>query len=390
MNLGALGFFKYFNFFAQSFVDATAGLGFRTDIHVMEIVLPVGISFYTFQTLSYTIDLYRRQIPVHRNALEFFAFVAFFPQLVAGPIERARNLLNQFEADRHFDVAQAKDGARQMLWGFFKKIVIADNLASFVNTAYSNPNSDGTVLAAATIFFAFQIYCDFSGYSDIAIGCARLFGFRLMRNFAFPYFSQDVAEFWRRWHISLSTWFRDYVYIPLGGSRGGNLKRLRNVFATFLLSGLWHGANWTFVIWGAIHSLFFLPTLLFRRKERSHVPGGERLFPGVATIIRILVTFVIVDLAWVFFRADSLSHAWRILGRIGTDLSMAGFAEVPESRFLGIGVLLAIEWVQRRRDHPLAIESWPVAARWAVYYALITAIIFLGKLTPSPFIYFQF
>ena len=270
VNIGFLGFFKYFNFFAESFAQAFTFLGRPIEAGRLSIILPVGISFYTFQTLSYSIDVYRKKLEPTRDAVAFFAFVSFFPQLVAGPIERATNLLPQFTRRRTITYEQSADGIRQILWGFFKKIVIADACAGQVSEIFSNYTSyNGSTLVLGAVLFAFQIYGDFSGYSDIAIGTARLFGFDLMRNFAFPYFSRDIAEFWRRWHISLSTWFRDYVYIPLGGSRGSTWNKIRNILIIFVLSGFWHGANWTFIIWGALNALYFIPLMLSRR-NRQH------------------------------------------------------------------------------------------------------------------------
>jgi D-alanyl-lipoteichoic acid acyltransferase DltB (MBOAT superfamily) len=266
LNLGILGFFKYYNFFVDSFVQAFGVFGFQLHLQSLKIILPVGISFYTFQALSYTIDVYRGDIRPTKDIIAFFAFISFFPQLVAGPIERATNLLPQFLRPRSFSYPQAVDGCRQMLWGFFKKVVVADNCALYVDLIFKDyQNRPASSLVFAAILFAFQIYGDFSGYSDIAIGSSKLFGISLMQNFAYPYFSRDIAEFWRRWHISLSTWFRDYVYIPLGGSRVGLAKQIRNVFVIFLLSGFWHGASWNFIIWGGQHALLFLPLLLAKK-----------------------------------------------------------------------------------------------------------------------------
>jgi alginate O-acetyltransferase complex protein AlgI len=270
VNIGLLGFFKYFNFFIESWVELCQNIGFQVNITTLNIILPVGISFYTFQTLSYTIDIYREKIEPETNLINFSAFVAFFPQLVAGPIERASNLLPQFSKQRTFSYEKAVSGIRLILWGLFKKVVIADSCAMYANTIFENSENynSGTLILGA-IFFAFQIYGDFSGYSDIAIGVARLFGFDLMTNFKKPYFSRDIAEFWRRWHISLSTWFRDYVYIPLGGSKGSLLKKIRNVFIIFIVSGFWHGANWTFIFWGLLNALFFIPLLLLNKYKYS-------------------------------------------------------------------------------------------------------------------------
>ena len=298
VNLGFLGIFKYFNFFIDSWVEAWGGLGVDLELSTLSIILPVGISFYTFQTLSYTIDVYRKELQPTHSLLNFAAYVAFFPQLVAGPIERATRLLPQFRQARTFSYQVAKSGVYLIIWGLFKKVVIADNCAFFVNQIFDNPdNFSSAELGLGAVLFAFQIYGDFSGYSDIAIGTARLFGFQLMTNFAFPYFSRDIAEFWRRWHISLSTWFRDYLYIPLGGSRVRRSLQVRNVLIIFLVSGFWHGANWTFIIWGALHALFFLP-LLFFKLNRKYLENDALQFQQ---ILKIGFTFTIVCLAWIFF-----------------------------------------------------------------------------------------
>ncbi|MBC8488995.1 MAG: MBOAT family protein, partial [Bacteroidetes bacterium] len=302
INIGFLGFFKYFNFFVDSFVEAFAQIGIHLNPRTLNIILPVGISFYTFQTLSYTIDVYRGKLKPTKDIVSFFTFVAFFPQLVAGPIERAVNLLPQFYHKRAFEVNKAKDGMKQILWGLFKKIIIADNCAVYVEEIFSNYQIyPGSTLLLGSFFFAFQIYCDFSGYSDIAIGTARLFGFNIMRNFAYPYFSRDIAEFWRRWHISLSTWFRDYVYIPLGGSRGNNFNKIRNVIIIFVVSGFWHGADWTFIIWGLLNGLYFLPLLLLKiNRNNIGITAENRLLPTFKETFQMLITFFITLIAWVF------------------------------------------------------------------------------------------
>jgi len=316
-NLGVLAYFKYFNFFVESFVDAFSNVGFQLEGSLINIILPVGISFYTFQTLSYTLDVYNQKIKATKDFVAFAAFVSFFPQLVAGPIERASNLLPQMLKKRHFDFNQAMAGIDLILWGFFKKVVIADNLAPTVNEIFGNHTTYApSVLLLGAIYFSFQIYCDFSGYSNIARGLAKLLGFELMINFKFPYFSRSIGEFWRRWHISLSTWFRDYLYIPLGGSRNGKWGSLRNIFIIFIVSGFWHGANWTFLIWGAIHALLYVPSFLMGT-NRAHL--GELLkdnqwLPSATDFIRILATFLVVMIAWVFFRAENLSHALSYLG----------------------------------------------------------------------------
>ena len=311
VNLGLLGFFKYYNFFLDNFISAFSFFGVDFNVSTLKIILPVGISFYTFQTLSYTIDVYKRNLEPAKDFISFATFVSFFPQLVAGPIERASNLLPQFYKDRVFDRGKAIDGLRQILWGLFKKIVIADQCAEYANLIFNDSgNYSGSSLVLGALFFTFQIYGDFSGYSDIAIGVSRLFGFNLMRNFAFPYFSRDIAEFWRRWHISLSTWFRDYLYIPLGGSKGGTWMKVRNTFIIFLVSGFWHGANWTFVIWGALNAIYFLPLLLLNKNRQNiGVIAGDRFVPSSKELFQMILTFVLTVFSWIFFRANNVSHA---------------------------------------------------------------------------------
>jgi alginate O-acetyltransferase complex protein AlgI len=391
-NLGLLGFFKYFDFFLDSFVDLLGTVGLQANRWSLGIILPVGISFYTFQTLSYTIDVYRRKIPSCRDPIAFFAFVSFFPQLVAGPIERAKSLLPQFQRERTFDLTAARDGCRQILWGFVKKVLIADNMAGHVETIFSQSDSlPGPVLVIGVFLFAIQIYGDFSGYSDIALGTARLFGFSLMRNFAYPYFSRNIAEFWRRWHISLSSWFRDYVYIPLGGSRTGSLGRLRNIILTFTISGFWHGANWTFVAWGFLNGLYYIP-LMLAKSERKYLDtvANNRLLPGLREAGQILLTFALTLLAWVFFRARSLGHAFEYLAGIGSRaLDLTGVDRLLPVVGLGLA-FLAVEWLQRDRQHGLEIARKPLAVRWAVYYALIVVVLAFGSFGKQEFIYFQF
>lgn len=394
VNLGFLGFFKYYNFFAESFADAFTLLGNSFEPTRLSIILPVGISFYTFQTLSYSIDVYKGKLEPTRDAVAFFAYVSFFPQLVAGPIERATNLLPQFYGKRKFDESRAVDGLRQILWGLFKKVVIADNCAQYADLIFNNSaDYSGSTLLLGAIFFAFQIYGDFSGYSDIAIGTARLFGFSLMKNFAFPYFSRDIAEFWRRWHISLSTWFRDYLYIPLGGSRGGVAMQVRNTFIIFVVSGFWHGANWTFVVWGALNALYFLPLLLAKR-NRNHleVVAENRIWPTPLELGRMALTFGLTVLAWVFFRAENLAHALAYLSEI---FSPSLFT-VPEERskvvLTLIGLFVLVEWMGRRRAYAiekLALQlSRPV--RWSFYALVVFLIGMYAQTEETPFIYFQF
>ncbi|MCP4547830.1 MAG: MBOAT family protein [bacterium] len=393
VNLGILCVFKYFNFFVDSGAALLERLGLHANVPALRVILPVGISFYTFQTMSYTIDIYRRKLEPTRNIAAFFAFVAFFPQLVAGPIERATNLLPQFLRHRRFDEVRARDGLRQILWGFFKKVVIADTLAPHVETIFSgHAQLDAASLWIGVLFFAIQIYCDFSGYSDIAIGVARLFGFDLMRNFAYPYFSRDIGEFWRRWHISLSTWFRDYVYIPLGGSRSGKSRRMFNLILTFTISGLWHGASWTFVVWGLINGLYYIPLMLAGiQKNHTDNPGAGRMLPSLKEIMLIAVTFLQVLLAWVFFRSDSLRSAFGYLrGMAGS----GGSGETPLNSYLPsmglILILVIIEWLQRSKQHGLDIVALPGGLRWTVYTIIVATVLALGNNAEVQFIYFQF
>lgn len=393
VNLGLLGFFKYYNFFLDNFVGAFQFFGKDLSFRGLEIVLPVGISFYTFQTLSYTIDVYKRKLEPTSNFISFAAFVSFFPQLVAGPIERATHLLPQFYTKRHFSYQLAVDGMRQILWGLFKKVVIADNCAKFANEIFNNSSDySGSTLVVGAIFFAFQIYGDFSGYSDIAIGTSRLFGFDLMKNFAYPYFSRDIAEFWRRWHISLSTWFRDYLYIPLGGSRGPRNNQIRNVFIIFIVSGFWHGANWTFIVWGALNALYFLP-LLLRNKNRvyTNTVAEGRYFPNIKEIGQMLFTFFLTVLAWIFFRAENVTHAFDYIRGVFTP----SFFSIPEIRptdlFILIGVFLFVEWIGRTEAYALAMVRFMKKRyfRWTFYF-LICLLLFLYQGKQQEFIYFQF
>ncbi len=394
VNLGLLGVFKYYDFFVSEFITAFGGDASRSTLN---IILPVGISFYTFQTLSYTIDIYRKDMKAVRDWAVFFAYVSFFPQLVAGPIERATRLVPQFKKPRVFEYDKAADGMRQILWGLFKKVVIADNCAALVERIFSNYETMGTgTLILGAVLFAFQIYGDFSGYSDIAIGTARLFGFDLMRNFAYPYFARDIAEFWRRWHISLSTWFRDYLYIPLGGSRvDTKFKLVRNTFAIFIVSGFWHGANWTFLFWGFLHAMYFLPSLL-RGKNRKNlnIVAENRALPNVKELAQMLWTFSIVTIAWIFFRAETITDAFGYIGRMFTELEFD--AEIYRKHIFllfGIGVLLLIEWAQRRKQHGLQFHSdtrVPQPVRAVAYVMTALAIILFTSGEETGFIYFQF
>ena len=390
-NLGALGFFKYFNFFASNLHGLLSLAGISADPFTLRVLLPVGISFYTFQALSYTIDVYRGRLRAIDNPVEYFCFITFFPHMVAGPIQQATHLLVQFDKERHFDWDHAVDGLRQMLWGFFKKMVVADTLGLYVARAYDDvAHATGWQLLWATYFFAFQIYCDFSGYTDIAIGCARLFALHMTRNFAYPYFATNIQDFWRRWHISLSTWFRAYLYIPLGGNRLGARRTALNAFTVFVVSGFWHGANWTFVIWGILHGLYFL--LYTQWIDKPHARnGGDRPFADLlGRLGATLGTFHLVCLAWVFFRADSASTACAILGKMAQALLEGSFERPGLTPLLWIGVLVAVEWLQRSQEHGLALGPLPQPVRWAIYYALVGVIVVFCHLDYTPFIYFQF
>jgi D-alanyl-lipoteichoic acid acyltransferase DltB (MBOAT superfamily) len=392
-NLGILGFFKYFNFFLDNAVVLLQTLGFEPHVSTLKIILPVGISFYTFQTLSYTIDVYRGQLKSAANWSDFFAYVSFFPQLVAGPIERATQLMPQFSTLSTFRVDQAKDGMRQILWGLFKKAVVADNCALIVDHIFGQYESiPAPYLILGALAFSFQIYGDFSGYSDIAIGTARLFGFSLMRNFVYPYFARDIGEFWRRWHVSLTTWFRDYVYIPLGGSRLTRGITLRNTLVVFLVSGFWHGANWTFIVWGLLHALLFLP-LILRQTHRTHLEtiDPSRWLPRWREALGILTTFSLVTLTWIIFRSSDVSAAWGYLeGILSWQGGSVEYFFPP--RVLGvITLLLVVEWVQRDRPHGLDLtpisQPW---LRWGIYLSLGVLVMAHGHFGNMNFIYFAF
>ena len=399
VNLGFLGIFKYYNFFANSFAEAIANIGLHVSPWTLKVILPVGISFYTFHGLSYVIDIYKNRIKAERNFIDYAVFVSFFPLLVAGPIERATHLLPQIKSKRTFDYKNAVDGLRQILWGLFKKIVIADQCAQYANLIF-NHSSDysGSTLVLGAVFFTFQIYGDFSGYSDIAIGTARLFGINLLRNFAFPYFSRDIAEFWRRWHISLSSWFRDYLYIPLGGSKGGTWMKVRNTFIIFLVSGFWHGANWTFIIWGLLNAIYIMPSIIFNtnRTNLDIVAQGKYL-PSFKDFIAIFTTFCLTVFAWIFFRSENLYQALYYVKNIFT----SSFFKIPY--FSGIGMALPvfffliffiiIEWLQR--DHQYALQfigkKWYKMNRWLFYFSLLISIYYFSvEGNNQKFIYFQF
>ena len=402
INLSILGIYKYYDFFVSSLANT---LNINAETHLLHLVLPVGISFYTFQALSYSIDVYRKKMEPTRDIVSFFAFLSFFPQLVAGPIERATNLLPQFLKKRSFNYSKAVDGLRQMLWGMFKKVVVADNCAVFVDTIFGSVDAhNASTLAIAAVLFSFQIYCDFSGYSDIAIGLGKLFGIDLMRNFNVPYFSRDIAEFWRRWHISLTTWFRDYVYIPLGGSRptgnqgialGGFSKKavvVRNTFIIFLLSGFWHGANWTFLLWGFFHAVLFLPLILLEKNRKyTNVVAEGRCLPSVKEFLQIVLTFILATLGWIIFRADNIDIVTSYFTRL-FDYTLWGIPYLTNKVFIFIPlfIMICLEWIHRSSSHGLSLEM--VKNRFARYliYFLLAFLILINMGPEQSFIYFQF
>ena len=393
LNLLILCIFKYYNFFGENLAVLFRVFGVQLDWVTLEILLPVGISFYTFQALSYTIDVYRHQLKPTHDVVAFFAFVSFFPQLVAGPIERATNLLPQFLRLRSFDYAKAVDGCRQMLWGFFKKLLIADNCASIVNTYWGEyAELSGMTLIALGMLFTFQIYCDFSGYSDIAIGCSRLFGISLVRNFDNPYFSRNISEFWRRWHISLMKWFTDYIFIPLGGSRCSRRKTIRNILIVFLLSGFWHGASWTFIVWGLYNALLMIAgQLLGLNTKYKEVVAAERILPTLREVVGMLVTFSLVVIGWIIFRAENMEQVWSILVRIPTHFFDGGL--LAKKMLVLCFLFLIIEWFQREKQHTLQFPVHGIFRYVLVRYGIYGTILYLmirytGEI--QTFIYFQF
>ncbi len=408
MNLGLLFFFKYFNFIVESinqvylFFDAPKNFPYKN------IILPIGISFYTFQALSYTIDVYRRKLKATRDPLSYFVFVSFFPQIAAGPIERAIHLLPQFSSPRTFNVQEAKEGLRQLLWGVFKKVAIADLLATYVDIVYQQPeNYTGLSAIFAAVFFAIQLYCDFSGYSDMAIGTAKLLGFKLSRNFSTPYFSKSMGEFWTRWHISLNTWFRDYVYIPLGGSKNGKFNRYRNVFIVFLISGLWHGASWKFVIWGAMHGFIIITELL----TKNTFPGKLKQFASIhfyrlTRVFQMIKVFSLFGFLLIFFRANTFSDAMLVVQHLGKNLihQLSSFANIKHEIvylfldvrefivvIISIIIFIALEFTWRKEGMEKSIEKYPMVLRWSIYYLLIIWLCMFGEINDnSSFVYFQF
>jgi len=393
INLGFLGVFKYYDFFAQSFADLLNGFGFQTSPILLKLILPVGISFYTFHGLSYVIDIYYKRITAERNFIDYSLFVSYFPLLVAGPIERATHLLPQVKIKRHFNFEKAKEGVYQIIWGLFKKVVIADSCATYANAIFENYESMNSLsLILGAVYFAFQIYGDFSGYSDIALGTSKLFGIDLLKNFNYPYFSRDIAEFWRRWHISLSSWFRDYLYIPLGGSQGGMWMKVRNTFIIFLVSGFWHGANWTFIVWGLLNAIYFLP-LLLQNKNRSNM--GEIVmgwnFQSVKTLLSILSTFLLTCLAWVFFRADTVTDAFFYIKKMifegNYKIAYLSIERYNIEGLIIILILIGFEWFYRDNDNPL----YSGKMNWIKTIAVIIMIIIFGVFSNHlDFIYFQF
>jgi alginate O-acetyltransferase complex protein AlgI len=400
-NLGTLGFFKYYNFFIESFTAAFASLG--VDLHpaTLQVILPVGVSFYTFQALTYTVGVYRGTVKPTRDLMTFLSYVAFFPQLVAGPIERAQHMLPQFLASRSIDAARFSSGLRQIAWGLFCKLAVADNCAVIVNAIFAQSETPaGSVALLGALFFAFQIYADFSGYTHIALGSARLLGFELMQNFATPYFSQSIGEFWKRWHISLSTWFRDYVYIPLGGSRAGKLRQARNILITFTVSGLWHGANSTFIVWGFLHGLYYMPSIWMGEPLARWAATASAPLRHAVAALRMLRTFALVVVAWIFFRAETLDKAVAFVKAIFSPSLFVSPAPVLQQLDMGwsaaiaafaIAALLAIEWVQRDRAFALEVADKPAAYRWLTYACLVGLVVSI-RYTGSAldFIYFQF
>ncbi len=401
VNLGFLGIFKYYNFFTESFASAMSSIGWQINPLMIKVILPVGISFYTFHGLSYVIDIYKDRIKAEQSFVDYAVFVSFFPLLVAGPIERATHLLPQIKKQRIFDYKKSVDGLRQILWGLFKKIVIADNCAEFANQIFNNSTEmSGSTLFLGAIFFTFQIYGDFSGYSDIALGTARLFGIELLRNFSYPYFSRDIAEFWRRWHISLSSWFKDYLYIPLGGSSGGNWMRIRNTFIIFIVSGFWHGANWTFITWGALNALFIMPSIIMKtNRNYIDIVAKGRQWPSIKEFSQIIITFLLTVFAWVFFRAESIHHATNYISGIFSSsiFSIPQFEETKQAyiTLALIGIFVLIEWFGREEQYAIAKlgHNWKRPLRYAFYYAIIITIcikIFLFSGQDQQFIYFQF
>ena len=403
INLGFLCVFKYYNFFTESFSEALSLLGVKVDLGTIQLILPVGISFYTFHGLSYVIDLYKDRIKPERNIVNYSLFVSFFPLLVAGPIERATHLLPQINKKRKFDYSKAVDGLRQILWGLFKKIVIADNCAEYANLIFNNSNAySGSTLVLGALFFTIQIYGDFSGYTDIALGTASLFGIELLQNFSFPYFSRNIAEFWRRWHISLSSWFKDYLYIPLGGSKGGIWVKIRNTFIIFIVSGIWHGANWTFIAWGFLNALYIMPSIIFNKNRiYLEIVAKGKYLPTIKEFLSIIFTFSLTTLAWIFFRANNVTHAINYITDIFTSslFSVPYIIEVdtgshifPTFLIMMILLFIFIEWAGREGQYAIMhiTKIGNRLSRNIFYLILILLIFYQGNFNTNTFIYFQF
>jgi alginate O-acetyltransferase complex protein AlgI len=388
-NLSLLGFFKYYNFFVESWVELFQSFGYTIEsVWTLNIILPVGISFYTFQTISYSLDIYKKELQPTKDFISFASYVSFFPQLVAGPIERASRLLPQMLKKRYFNISQAVQGLRLILWGLFKKVVIADSLAIYVDQIFDNIGLyNGGELFLGLVYFAIQIYCDFSGYSDIAIGTAKLFGIELMSNFKFPYFSRDIGEFWRRWHISLSSWFRDYLYIPLGGSKKGRLGTIKNIFIIFIVSGFWHGSNWTFICWGLFHAIMYIPLFLIgnNRKHVSEICCYDKKFPSLKEIIQISTTFFLTTIAWVFFRSESIDQSFLYLNSMVTKFSLTSLSF---DGMIYVVVLYILDWLWRKNER----EPYNFNNRYLRYgfYTLSFYAILLCRNGNQEFIYFQF
>lgn len=396
INLGFLGFFKYYNFFIESFAELLEKVGFHAHYPTLQIILPVGISFYTFHGLSYVFDIYNNRIKPDKNIVDYTLFVSFFPLLVAGPIERATHLLPQIKRKRQFNYHQVTDGMRQVLWGLFKKMVIADNCAIYANEIFSTyETQSGSNLVLGAIFFTFQIYGDFSGYSDIALGTARMLGFDLLKNFNYPYFSRDIAEFWRRWHISLSSWFKDYLYIPLGGSKGGNWMRIRNTFIIFLVSGFWHGSNWTFIVWGGLNALFIMPSIIMKTNRKNlDVVAKGRLFPSMKEGVQVVITFFLAAFCWIFFRAESVQEAFAYVYRMFTEnlFSFPSLTKSAMATLILVGFLVVVEWISKEDNYGIekVFFKAPTFVRWSFYAFILLLLGLFMQINETPFIYFQF
>lgn len=392
INLGFLGVFKYYNFFAESFAELLNGFGFHTSPVLLNLILPVGISFYTFHGLSYIIDIYYGRIKSERNFVDYSLFVSYFPLLVAGPIERATHLLPQLKLKREFNFEKAKEGVYQIIWGLVKKVVIADSCAIYANEIFDNHNAMNSLsLILGAIYFAFQIYGDFSGYSDIALGTSKLFGIDLLKNFNYPYFSRDIAEFWRRWHISLSSWFRDYLYIPLGGSKGSKLFQVRNTFIIFLVSGFWHGANWTFIAWGLINAIYFLPLLLLNRNRKNVDDFSLGFnFSSVRILFNIVTTFCLSTLAWIFFRSKTIHEAIAYIQRMFSNFNFKeeylAIERYNHNLITLLLIFIVVEWFSRTKVEPISGKY-----SWLKMSLCLAAILALGVFSDyKEFIYFQF